>query len=51
MKNHVDGVVGVSCQALFQCAGLCGWSVVKFVVCLPVAAGPLGADAFGRELS
>ena len=46
MKNHVVGVPGGSCQALFQCAGPGGWAVVKLVVCLPVAA-----DAFGRKLS
>ena len=46
MKNHVVGVLGVSFQALFQCVGLGGWAIVKFVVCLPMAA-----DAFGRKLS
>ena len=46
MKNHVVGVLGVSCQALFQCVGLGGRAVVKFVVCVPVAADP-----FGRKLS
>ena len=45
MKNHVAGVLGISCQALFQCLGRCRRAVVKFVVCLPVA------DAFGRKLS
>ena len=29
MKNHVVGVLGVSCQALLRCMGLCGWAVVK----------------------
>ena len=46
MKNHVVGVLGISCQALFQCAGRCGRAIVKFVVCLPVTA-----EAFGRKLS
>ena len=46
MKNHVIAVPRVSCQALFQGAGLGGRAIVKFVVCLPVTA-----DAFGRKLS